>query len=48
MEKPSIMAVILAGSLLMVPSIAQFASAQYGVAGDTTQGSIEEQLELAK
>ena len=48
MEKPSIMAVILAGSLLMVPSIAQFASAQYGGAGDTTPGSIEEQLELAK
>lgn len=52
MEKPSIMAasaiVILAGSLLMVPSVAQFASAQYGGAGDTTPGSIEEQLELAK
>lgn len=48
MEKPSIMAVILAGSLLMVPSIAQFALAQYGGAGDTTPGSIEEQLELAK
>ncbi len=52
MEKPSIVAastiVILAGSLLIVPSVLQFASAQYGGAGDTTPGSIEEQLELAK
>ena len=51
MEKPSFMAastmVILAGSLLMVPSIAQFVSAQYG-GQPTTPGSIEEQLELAK
>jgi hypothetical protein len=51
MEKPSRMAlstlVILAGSSLILPSILQFASAQYG-AGDTTPGSIEEQLNLAK
>ena len=51
MEKPSIMAastmVILAGSLLMVPSIVQLASAQY-TGGGSTPGSIEEQLELAK
>ena len=52
MEKPSIVAastiVILAGSLLIVPSVLQFASAQYGGAGQSTPGSIEEQLELAK
>ena len=50
MEKPSIVAastiVILAGSLLIVPSVLQFASAQYGGAGQSTPGSIEEQLEL--
>lgn len=40
--------VILAGSSLVLPSILQFASAQYGGAGDTTPGTIEEQLELAK
>jgi hypothetical protein len=52
MEKPSIVAastiVVLAGSLLIVPSVLQFASAQYGGAGQSTPGSIEEQLELAK
>jgi hypothetical protein len=52
MEKPSMMAlstiVIFAGSSLILPSILQFASAQYGGAGDTTPGSIEEQLTLAK
>jgi hypothetical protein len=52
MEKPNMMAlstvVILAGSSLILPSILQFASAQYGGAGDTTPGSIEEQLNLAK
>jgi hypothetical protein len=51
MEKPSRMAlstlVILAGSSLMLPSVLQFAAGQYG-AGDTTPGSIEEQLNLAK
>lgn len=40
--------VILAGSSLVLPSMLQFVSAQYGGAGDTTPGSIEEQLELAK
>ena len=40
--------VILAGSSLILPSILQFASAQYGGAGETTPGTIEEQLELAK
>ena len=40
--------VILAGSSLVSPSMLQFASAQYGGAGDTTPGSIEEQLTLAK
>lgn len=39
--------VILAGALLVVPSIAQLASAQY-TGGGSTPGSIEEQLELAK
>ena len=52
MEKPSIVAastiVVLAGSLLIVPSVLQFASAQYGGAGQSTPGCIEEQLELAK
>jgi hypothetical protein len=52
MEKPNILAastiLILAGSLLIVSTVPQFASAQYGGAGDTTPGSIEEQLELAK
>jgi|SoiMethySBSTD1v2_1073268.scaffolds.fasta_scaffold08400_11 hypothetical protein len=52
MEKPSRMAlstlVILAGSSLMLPTALQFAAAQYGSAGDTTPGSIEEQLNLAK
>jgi hypothetical protein len=51
MEKPSRMAlstlVILAGSSFILPSVLQFAAAQYG-AGDTTPGSIEEQLNLAK
>jgi hypothetical protein len=51
MEKPSRMAlstlVILAGSSFILPSVLQFAVAQYG-AGDTTPGSIEEQLNLAK
>lgn len=53
MEKPNRMAlstlIILAGSSLILPSILQFASAQYGSSGgDTTPGSIEEQLNLAK
>jgi hypothetical protein len=52
MEKPNMMTlstvVILAGSSFILPSILQFASAQYGGAGDTTPGSIEEQLNLAK
>jgi hypothetical protein len=52
MKRPNMMAVstivILAGSSLILPSMLQFASAQYGGAGDTTPGSIEEQLELAK
>jgi hypothetical protein len=51
MEKPSRMAlstlVILAGSSLILPSVLQFAAAQYST-GDTTPGSIEEQLNLAK
>jgi precorrin-4 methylase len=51
MEKPNRMAlstlVILAGSSLILPSVLQFAAAQYS-AGDTTPGSIEEQLNLAK
>jgi hypothetical protein len=52
MKKPNTMAVstivILAGSLLILPSILQFASAQYGGGSETTPGTIEEQLELAK
>lgn len=42
--------VILAGSSLILPSILQFASAQGygGGAGESTPGTIEEQLELAK
>jgi hypothetical protein len=52
MKKPNTMAVstivILAGSSLILPSILQFASAQYGGAGETTPGTVEEQLELAK
>ena len=52
MEKPNRMAlstlIILAGSSLILPSILQFASAQYTSGGDTTPGSIEEQLNLAK
>jgi hypothetical protein len=52
MKKPSMMAasaiLILAGSLLIIPTVPQFVSAQYGGAGDTTPGSIEEQLELAR
>ncbi|MGI8831154.1 MAG: hypothetical protein ACR2IS_00795 [Nitrososphaeraceae archaeon] len=52
MEKPNMMAistiVILAGSSFILPSLLQVVSAQYGGAGDTTPGSIEEQLELAK
>jgi hypothetical protein len=52
MKKPNMMAVstivILAGSSLILPSILQFASAQYSSGGDTTPGSIEEQLNLAK
>jgi hypothetical protein len=53
MKKPNTMTVstivILAGSSLILPSILQFASAQYGGgAGETTPGTIEEQLELAK
>jgi hypothetical protein len=52
MKKPNRMAlstlVILAGSSLILPSILQFASAQYSSGGDTTPGSIEEQLNLAK
>jgi hypothetical protein len=51
MEKPSRMAlstlVILAGSSLILPSLLQFAAAQYS-GGDTTPGSIEEQLALSK
>jgi hypothetical protein len=52
MKKPNTMAVstivILAGSLLILPSILQFASAQYTTGEGTTPGTIEEQLELAK
>ena len=52
MKKPNMMAmsaiVVLAGSSLILPSILQFASAQYGGAGETTPGTVEEQLELAK
>lgn len=52
MEKPNRMAlstlVFLAGSSLILPTVLQFASAQYGSSGDTTPGSIEEQLNLAK
>ena len=52
MKKPNTMAVstivILAGSSLILPLILQFASAQYGGAGETTPGTVEEQLELAK
>src|SRR5688500_10639830 len=40
--------VILAGSSFILPSLLQVVSAQYGGAGDSTPGSIEEQLELAK
>ena len=39
--------VILAGSSFILPSLLQVVG-QYGGAGDTTPGSIEEQLELAK
>ena len=52
MKKPNTMAmstiVILAGSLLILPSILQFASAQYTGGGGETPGGIEEQLKLAK
>src|SRR5262245_21482123 len=52
MEKPSRMAlstlVILAGSSLILPTVLQFASAQYTSGGGSTPGSIEEQLNLAK
>ena len=52
MKKPNMMAmstiVILAGSSLILPSILQFASAQYTTGEGTTPGTIEEQLELAK
>ena len=52
MKKPNTMAmstiVILAGSSLILPSILQFASAQYTGAPSTTPGTIEEQLKLAK
>jgi hypothetical protein len=52
MKKPSMMAMytiaILAGSSLILPSILQFASAQYTTGEGTTPGTIEEQLELAK
>ena len=51
MKKPSTMAasaiLIVAGSLLIIPTVPQFVSAQYST-GDTTPGSIEEQLELAR
>jgi hypothetical protein len=52
MKKPNMMAMytiaILAGSSLILPSILQFASAQYTTGEGTTPGTIEEQLELAK
>ncbi len=52
MEKPGTMSVLaivaLAGSTLILASTLQSASAQYGGAGDTTPGSIEEQLQLAR
>jgi hypothetical protein len=52
MKKPNMMAIstlaILAGSSLILPSILQFASAQYTTGGGSTPGTIEEQLELAK
>jgi hypothetical protein len=52
MKKPNTMAVstivILAGSSLILPSILQFASAQYTTGEGTTPGTVEEQLELAK
>ena len=52
MKKPNMMAMstlaILAGSSLILPSILQFASAQYTTGGGETPGTIEEQLELAK
>lgn len=52
MKKPNMMAmstiVILAGSSLILPSILQFASAQYSAAPSTGSSSIEEQLQLAK
>jgi hypothetical protein len=52
MKKPNMVAmsalVILAGSSLILPSILQFASAQYTTGGGSTPGTIEEQLELAK
>ena len=54
MKKPNMVAmsalVILAGSSLILPSILQFASAQYTApnGGGSTPGTIEEQLELAK
>jgi hypothetical protein len=51
MEKPNRMAlstlIILAGSSLILPSMLQLAAAQYS-GGDTTPGSIEEQLALSK
>lgn len=51
MKKPNMMAVstivILAGSSLILPSILQFASAQY-TGAPSTPGTIEEQLQLAK
>ena len=40
--------VILAGSSLILPSILQYASPQYSGGGDTTPGTLEEQVDLAK
>ena len=52
MKKPNMVAmsalVILTGSSLILPSILQFASAQYTTGGGSTPGTIEEQLQLAK
>jgi hypothetical protein len=51
MKMPNMMAVstivILAGSLIL-PTVLQFASAQYTGGGGSTAGGVEEQLELAK
>lgn len=57
MKKPNMMAILaivtLAGSSLVLAQTLQFASAQYGgqggiLGGESSAGSIEEQLELAR